>query len=283
MIRAIRRVAVGLAVGQLALSPMAFAAEEDAASAANSAKLDAEREKRKTEARAEDLKEVLAELKRSSDFLAAQKSYRFDAHLGFDVVQSTGQKLEFGGSRKITVRRPDRVRVESRARNGTEATMTFDGETISIDLTDENAYVSVAKPGTLDAAIDYLVDDLGVPAPLADLFYSDFFSGIVDRIESGFIVGESTIGKCDCLHLAFSAEDIDVQMWVEEGDRPLPFRIVITYKKAEGSPQFWAQFLNWDLSVETPDSLFAYSPPEDAELIPIAVAVRESREAREGE
>jgi hypothetical protein len=283
MNRVIRCVAIGLAMGQLAISPAVFAAGQDADSAANVAKQDAEREKAKAEARAEDLKEVLAELKRSSDFLAAQKTFRLDAHLGFDVVQSSGQKLEFGGSRTITVRRPDRVRVEAETREGTETTLIFDGEVISIDLADVNAYVSVAKPGTLDAAIDYLVDDLGVPAPFADLIYSDFYSGIVDRIESGFIVGESTIGKCDCLHLAFSVEDIDVQMWIEDSDRPLPYRVVITYKKVEGSPQFWGQFLNWDLSVEAPDSLFAYSPPEGAELIPIAVAVRGAREARGGE
>jgi hypothetical protein len=283
MNRTIRRSAIGLVVAQLALSPVAFAAEEDAGSAANAATVDAEQEKRKAEARAEDLKELLAELKHSSDFLAAQKSFRFDAHIGFDVVQSNGQKLEFGGSRAVTLRRPDRIRIEAQARKGDESTLTFDGETISIDLADENAYVSVPKPGSLDAAIDYLVDDLGVPAPLADMLHSDVFAGVFDRIESGFIVGDSTIGKCDCLHLAFSTDDIDAQMWIEDGDRPLPYRIVLTYKKAEGSPQFWAQFINWDLSVETPDSLFAYSAPEGAELIPIAAAAREAREAREGE
>ena len=283
MNRVIRRVFVGLAIGQLALSPVVLAAEQDGDSAANVAKEDAEREKQKADARAEDLKEALAELKRSSDFLAAQQKFSVDAHLGFDVVQSNGQKLEFGGSRKFTVRRPDRVRVEAQARSGTETTLIFDGKAISIDLADENAYVSVPKPGTLDAAIDYLVDDLGVPSPFADFMYSDFYSGIADRIVSGFIVGESTIGKCECLHVAFSADDIDVQMWIEDGDRPLPYRMVITYKKAEGSPQFWGQFLNWDLSVEAPDSLFAFSPPEGAELIPIAVAAREAQEAMEGE
>jgi hypothetical protein len=283
MKRAIRHFAIGLAAGQFILGSPAFADSHETGEAAGAAMADAEREQSKADARAEDLKEMLVELKRSSDFLAAQKSFRFDAHLGFDVVQSTGQKLEFGGSRKVTVRRPDRIRVEAESRAGNETTLTFDGKTISIDLTNEKAYVSVEKPGTLDAAIDYLVDDLGVPAPFADLLYSDFFSGVADRIESGFIVGESTIGKCECLHLAFSTQDIDVQMWVEDGDRPLPYRVVITYKEAEGSPQFWGQFLNWDLSVDTPDSLFTYSPPEDAELLPVTVVAREAREAREGE
>ena len=173
--------------------------------------------------------------------------------------------------------------IDPYARDGTEMTLVFDGDAISIDLTGQNAYVSVKKPGTLDAALDYMVDDLGTPAPLADLMYSEFYSGIADRIVSGFIVGESRIGKCECLHLAFSTEDIDAQLWVEDGERPLPFRLVITYKQAEGSPQFWAQFSKWDLKPDTPDSVFAFSVPEGAELLPIAVAVQSAQRTMEGE
>jgi hypothetical protein len=39
---------------------------------------------------------------------------------------------------------------------------------------------------------------------------------------------------------------------------------VITYKKAEGQPQFWAQFSDWNLSPDIPDSLFVFTPPEGA-------------------
>lgn len=268
---------LSLVISFLAIGPTAFAEADTATTEA------AEREQKKTDARAADLADVKAELKRSSDFLAAQKSFRLDAHIGFDVVQSTGQKLEFGGTREVTVRRPDRARVVSRTRDGRETTLLFDGDSISIDLPHQNAYVAVKKPGTLDAALDYMVDDLGIPAPLADLMYSEFYSGIADRIVSGFIVGESTLGKCKCLHLAFSTEDIDAQMWIEDGDHPLPYRLVITYKNTEGSPQFWAQFSKWDLAPDTPDSLFAFEAPEGAEMLPISVAIQNAQQATEGE
>jgi hypothetical protein len=234
---------------------------------------EADRAKRKAEAAAEDLKEALAELKLTSDFLASQPSFQFDAVLGFDVLQSTGQKLEFGSSRNVIVRRPDRARVETHTRDGDVRTLFFDGQTLSADLAADNAYVSVPKPGTLDAALDYLIDDLGTPAPLADFMYSDLYTDVAENIGSGFVVGSAKIGKHDCVHVAFSNNEVDVQLWVEDGDRPLPVRLVITYKKAEGSPQFWAHFVGWNLSPETPDSLFEYTPPEGAELMPIAVAV----------
>jgi hypothetical protein len=196
-------------------------------------------------------------------------------------VQANDQKLEFGGSRKITLRRPDRVKAEAESREGTNATLFFDGKTISIDLADENAYVSVEKPGSVDAAFDYLADDLGVPTPLADLLSDNFYVDIVDRIVAGFVVGESKIGDSDCVHVAFSTEDIDVQMWIENSDRPVPHRIVIAFREAEGAPQFWTQLMNWNLKPKTPDSLFAYTPPEGAERIPIAAAVAEILEDAE--
>jgi hypothetical protein len=266
----IRRLAIGLLVGQLGLPSVSLADETSTD--------DADREKMKAEARAEDLKETLAELKLAADFLAAQQSLYFESAIGFDVVQVSGQKLEFGGSREITLRRPDRVKAAVESRDGTETTLYFDGKSISINLADENAYVLVEKPGSLDAAFDYLVEDLGVPAPLADLLSENFYADIADRIVAGTIVGSSRIGDFDCVHVAFSTEDIDVQMWIEDSERPLPHRIVITYKEAEGSPQFWARLMNWNLKPKTPDSLFAYSPPKGAEQIPIAAAVAEAAE-----
>jgi hypothetical protein len=263
-----RHLAIGLFVGQFGLTPVALADE--------SSTDDADRERVKAEARAEDLKETLAELKLAADFLAAQQSLYFEADLGYDVVQANDQKLEFGGSRKITLRRPDRVKVEAESRDGTEMTLFFDGQSISIDLADENAYVSVEKPGSVDAAIDYLADDLGVPTPLADLLSNNFYADIADRIVSGFVVGESKVGNSDCVHVAFSTEDIDVQMWIEDSDRPLPHRIVIAFRATEGEPQFWTQLTNWNLKPKTPDSLFAYTPPKGAERIPIAAAIAEA-------
>jgi hypothetical protein len=72
-------------------------------------------------------------------------------------------------------------------------------------------------------------------------------------------------------------------MWIEEGERPLPCRLVITYKRADGSPQFWAQFRDWDLSPKTPDDLFEYTPPEGAERLAFEMAIREIPEEAEGQ
>jgi hypothetical protein len=73
-------------------------------------------------------------------------------------------------------------------------------------------------------------------------------------------------------------------VWVAQGDKPLLQRLIITYKREEGEPQRWAQFRDWNLSPDVPDSVFAFTPPEGAEKIPFAprkVAATEAAEITE--
>jgi hypothetical protein len=284
MIRTIRRRAAVLALAWLLAVPSAWA-EDPAAGAAASDKATNEAAdkaaiEKTIQAHTDEVKRLLKE---SADFLAAQSSFGFRAHLGFDVVQLNGQKLEFGATRKVTLRRPDHLRAEATQRDGDRRTLFFDGEQIAIDMPREKAYVAVKKPGTLDAAIDYLVDDLDTPSALHDFLSSNFYDDVEDKIRTGFYVEEAAIGERRCHHLAFRTSEIDVQIWIEDGERPLPCRLVITHKREEGSPQFWAQFDSWDLSPKTPDSLFEYTPPEGAERLSLQTAIEEIREDVEGQ
>jgi len=256
-----QRLAAIAAALTMAVPAWAAAAEEAEESAPSEAWL---------AGRAAEKTEALAALKRMSDFLGKQKKLSFEAEIGYDAVQASGHKLEFGGSREVTIRRPDRLRVEGRARHGEEKTLIFDGKRISVIFADENAYAQVEKPGTIDEAIDYLVDDLGTPAPLADLYSNDFYAEVVDKIEWGVVLGDVIVEGVRCQHLAFLGTNVDAQFWVASGDQPLPIRIVITYPEAEGEPQFWARLHGWNLSAKASDGLFAFTPAKDAERIPFA-------------
>lgn len=231
----------------------------------------------------EDTDAAKAILKQSAAFLATQKHFAFTARVSHDTVQANGQKLQFGGTRKVTVRRPDRMRIDAETRRGERRSVYFDGEKISIDLPDDGAYVAVSKPGTLDAAIAYLVDDLETPAPLHEFLTSNFYTGVADRIRSGYEITTETIAERSCHHLAFRTAEVDFQIWVEAGDRPLPCAVVITYKREEASPQFRALFDDWDLSPKASDRVFAYEPPDGAEQLSLQTVTREIHEEVGGE
>jgi hypothetical protein len=215
--------------------------------------------------------EALEDLDRSSAFLVAQPHFSFLAVLAYDVLQEDGQLIEFGGTRRVLVRRPDRVRFESTDRSGEMKTLYFDGTTISVDLPAHDAFVAVESPGTLYAAVDHLVEKLGIPAPLEDLISLDYGAQIRERIESGYFVDTDIFAGRRCMQLAYRTSDVDVQLWIEEGERPLPCRIIITYRGAEGSPQFRAQLVEWDLDPEVPDDAFEFTPPAGAVRVPVTM------------
>ena len=76
-------------------------------------------------------------LKRATGFIASAKSLRATAEIGFDVVQESGRKLEFGMTGEITVRRPNRLRLDSERRDGTRRTLMFDGQHVTLFSPDD--------------------------------------------------------------------------------------------------------------------------------------------------
>jgi hypothetical protein len=91
----------------------------------------------------------------------------------YDVVQDSGEKLEFGERRALTLRRPDRVRVAITGRDGSQRTILFDGTQLTTFDRAAKAYATVPRPGTVDAALAYYTRDLKMRLPLRELFAAD--------------------------------------------------------------------------------------------------------------
>ncbi|MFZ2508309.1 MAG: DUF2092 domain-containing protein, partial [Steroidobacteraceae bacterium] len=72
-------------------------------------------------------------------------------------------------------------------------------------------------------------------------------------------------------HIAAQTNTVDFQVWIAEGERPLPLRIVLTYKNDPGQPQFRALFLDWNKTPEPAADAFVFTPPKDAHKILFAV------------
>jgi hypothetical protein len=211
--------------------------------------------------------QAMAILKRMADFLAQAKRFSVLVDMGFDVVQDSGEKLEFGETRKVVISRPDHARIDIAKRDGATSGFIFDGQEITVFNTRENVYATAAKPGTLDEAIDYFINDLDMRLPLAELFSSKLAETLPAKVRAAYYVEPASIAGVPCDHLAFRGDQADIQLWIAQGDQPLPRRLVITYKHAAGQPQFWAQFSEWNFSPDIPDSLFAFTPPEGAAKI----------------
>ncbi len=177
--------------------------------------------------------------------------------------------LKFGSKITATLRRPSQANVRFDNRNGDNATIILDSETISVFSTIGNAHVydTARQPGDIDASFVFLAEHLGTTDQLNHFFSIDLTESMKSMVKSGYYVGEATIAGILCDNLALSNEDEDVQLWVAKGDKPVPRRIVVTYKNLEGQPQFWAQFEEWNFSPNFSETIFSYSPPAHADRI----------------
>ena len=124
--------------------------------------------------------------------------------------------------------------------------------------------------------------DLGIRLPLAVFFVSRAGTLLDRRVQSVEYVEKTGILGAPAHHLVGRTDTVNFQIWIADGDQPLPQRLVMTYPKASGQPQFRAQFVGWNLAAEVSDALFAFAPPDGANRIPFAAALTRSGRATTG-
>jgi hypothetical protein len=205
-------------------------------------------------------------LQNMSKYLAAAARFRFKAHDMVDEVLDNGQKIQFSNTRTIAVRRPDKV-ISTITGDLENRRAWYDGTTLAILDLNDNVYWAGEVPSNIDAMLDYVAEHFGVTLPLADLVFSDPYEAVIGGVRSGRYVGLHKVSSIECHHLAFQQDAIDWQIWIDSGDKPLPRKVVITYKALPGQPQYIAIFDEWNLSPQLPDELFVFEPPKGAEKI----------------
>jgi hypothetical protein len=219
--------------------------------------------------------EARATLLKMADFIAKAPAFSVTVRSGYDAIQADGQYIEFGERRRILLQRPDRVRVEVERSDGDRGLVLFDGKGITAFKADDNVYARVEKPGTVDSAIVYLVRDLQMTLPMARMFLTTFPQDMEKQAASVSYVEEDTLFDVPTDHLAARSAEVDLQVWVAQGDQPLPRRVILTYKNAPGAPQFRADFTEWNLSPKVAADSFTFAPPAGAEQIPFVIPARQ--------
>lgn len=206
-----------------------------------------------------------------ASFLAKAPRLSVSADCTYDVVQDSGEKIEFGEKRVMTLRRPDRAHIEVTRRDGIRRNLVFDGKQIAVFDLDQKVYATAAKAGTLDVAFDYYKNDLNMRLPLSELLASDLPKQVAAMAGSARLVGEETVNGVATDHVALRGDTADIQLWIAQAGDPLPQRLVITYRIAEGQPQFEAMLSSWNFTPDVPDSAFTFTPAAGAREIPFLV------------
>ena len=218
-----------------------------------------------------------ARIEAMATFLAKAQRLSVTIDCAYDVLQDSGEKVEFGERRVVVLRRPDRARVDVTRRDGSRRGVIFDGTQLAAFDVDQKVYATVSKPGTVDAAFDYFVNDLNMRLPLRELLKSDLPSELKGVLGSARLVAAEELAGVATDHIALRGDTADMQLWVPREGDPLPTRIVITYRLAGGHPRFAADLGPWNLAPDVPDALFTFTPAAGAEQIPVLAPHREKK------
>lgn len=203
----------------------------------------------------------------SMNYLKGLKTFSADYDTDHEVVDTTGQKIQYSASGSLTASRGEGFRI-SRKGPVADVEVTFDGKVISLYGKTINAFAQIDSPGpSIDDAVEEFRVSTGLDAVGADLMSADPYSVLTEGAVEGTLIGEAVIGGQVCDHLAFRTDAVDWQIWIRQGDQPLPLKYVITTKWVTGAPQYTLRLSNWTVDPKVDGKLFSFTPPADAKKL----------------
>ncbi|MBK1720375.1 DUF2092 domain-containing protein [Thiocystis violacea] len=206
-------------------------------------------------------------LVRMGAYLRTLQSFSVRVDDAIDEVLDSGQKIQLTKTVELQVRRPDRLRADVETdRKARE--IYYDGQTFTLVAPETRYYASVPAPPTIREMLDKVQSKFDIELPLVDLFHWGGEDDASGAIRDAMHIGTSRIAGQLADHYAFRQTDVDWQIWIAQGDAPLPLRYVITTKDVPGEPQFVAN-LTWDTTARPEDAVFTFTPTSDDHRIEI--------------
>jgi len=206
-------------------------------------------------------------LKEMSTYLASLNTAAITSQGSLDVVTNNGQRLQLDGAVNYKFRRPNGFVVDYKSDIKSRRFM-YDGKTFTIYSPQLGFYSQVAAPPTNREVLDLIYDKFGIALPLEDLFRwadSDYASRI-QQFQSAYEVGTATIDGVATDHYAFREEGVDWEVWIQQGDQPLPRKLVIVNRLDPAKPTFTSR-LTWNVNPTFADSDFTFVPDANAKRI----------------
>jgi hypothetical protein len=208
-------------------------------------------------------------LKEMSTYLMQAKTLGITSQGSMDAVTNDGQRIQLDGVTTYKIRRPGFVidyssDVKSRR-------FIYDGKNFTVYSPKLGFYASVPAPPTNREVLDTIYNKFGIALPLEDLFrWGDGQNA--DRIKalkSAYEVGPATIDGVETDHFAFREADVDWEVWIQQGDQPLPRKVVIVDRTDPSRPTFTAR-LSWQVNPTFTDADFTFVPDANAKKIQLA-------------
>jgi hypothetical protein len=212
---------------------------------------------------------VAEALRRMSATLAGARSLtvQFTSLREAALLAGSDQLVTLSASVAVGIRRPGELAALVGSDRGSFR-LWYDGTTATLLSLTANAYARAGAPGDLETLFDALEERLGVEIPLRDLLAADPYAVLTGIPTSGVHVGRTVVNGALCEHYALRNSEVDWQVWIAVGERPVPCRLVVVDRTALGSPRSVLEFQDWNLAPRLGDSTFDFVAPANAQQVP---------------
>jgi hypothetical protein len=211
---------------------------------------------------------AVAALKRMGAYLRTLKAFQVNAATTREEVLADGQKVQTAAVSDVLARVPDRLRVEMTS-DRQHRLLFYDGKSFTMWADALNYYATVPAPPTIGKLADQLEAKFDIELPLVDLFYWGSKQSRVGDIKAALDVGPSQVEGTTVEQYAFRQDGLDWQVWIQQGDYPLPRKLVLTTLTDDARPQYSA-VLTWNLAPSYNELAFRFDPPAGAQKIVLA-------------
>jgi len=178
-----------------------------------------------------------------------------DARLGGGLMVSNADEVT------VTIDHPGSLHITTF--DGIERTeIFFHQEMLTVINLQRGFYAQASVPHDIDEALEFALEELDLEAPLMDLILRDASTSLIGSQETViYLTDKARVAGVDCHHIAIRGPETDVQLWVQEGDTPLPRKFMLTSKWAGGSPRHTSN-VTWLTEPELDPGIFEFKAPE---------------------
>jgi hypothetical protein len=212
--------------------------------------------------------EAVDALRRMSAYLLSFNSIGIVSEASLDAVTNDGQRIQMDGVVKYKVRKPNGFVIDYQSAMKPR-TFYYDGKNFTVYSPKLGFYAQVPAPPTNREVLDQLYKKYGIALPMEDLFRWGDNEERVNALKSAYEVGPALVDGVETNHYAFREENVDWELWLEKGDRPIPRKLVIVDRTDPARPTFTSR-MQWTPNQAFTDADFAFVPDANAKKIQLA-------------
>ena len=205
-------------------------------------------------------------LKRMTDYLGSLKQFSVHTENTLEDVLDSGHRVDLGVSANVIISRPNKILAERKG-DLIDQVFYYDGKTLTLYNPSDKVYATVSAPGTFEGLFKFMYESLGFLVPVSDLLYPDAFPLLMQDVTYAVVLGKTFIGGVKCDHLLFSRPGVNFQVWVADGNRPLPYKYVVTDTGTPARLSITTVMSDWNVAPAVTNARFTFVPPKGTQEI----------------